>query len=150
VTGMRTKLDTWLSDARRRVQATPLGPIAEQIGRVEKIADGIAEISGLPNVRLGELVRFESGHAGFAAMLDRDVLGCVFLDDPAAIEAGDIVHGTGEVARVPVGPKLLGRVVDPLGHATLQHREQQLRQEEITTEIIELAAGAEASRTPFA
>jgi F-type H+/Na+-transporting ATPase subunit alpha len=115
VTGMQTKLDTWLSDARQRVQAMPLGLIAEQIGRVEQIADGIAEISGLPNARLGELLRFERGHAGFTAMLDRDVLSCVFLDDPAAIEAGDIVHGTGEVARVPVGPKLLGRVVDPLG-----------------------------------
>jgi F-type H+/Na+-transporting ATPase subunit alpha len=115
VTGIPTPLDSWLSDARQRVKATPLGPVAEQIGRVERIADGIAEISGLPNVRLGELLHFERGHAGFAATLDRDALGCVFLDDPAAIEAGDIVHGTGEVTRVPVGRKLLGRVVDPLG-----------------------------------
>ncbi len=112
---MLSGLESWLSDARRRVKATPLGPIAEQVGRVERIADGIAQISGLPEVRLGELVRFEGGQVGFAATLDRDVLGCVFLDDPGAVEAGDIVHGTGEVARVPVGRKLLGRVVDPLG-----------------------------------
>ena len=113
--GMLSGLESWLSDARRRVKATPLGPIAEQVGRVERIADGIAQISGLPEVRLGELVRFEGGQVGFAATLDRDVLGCVLFDDPGAVEAGDIVHGTGEVARVPVGRKLLGRVVDPLG-----------------------------------
>jgi len=115
VTGLPTKLDSWLGDARRRVQATPLGPVAEQVGRVERIADGIAEISGLPNVRLGEILHFQRGHVGFAATLDRDALSCVFLDDPSAVEAGDIAHGTGEVTRVPVGHKLLGRVVDPLG-----------------------------------
>jgi F-type H+/Na+-transporting ATPase subunit alpha len=115
VTGMPMNLDSWLDDARRRVQSAPLGPVAEQVGRVARIGDGIAEISGLPNVRLGEIVRFERGHVGFAATLDRDVLGCVFLDDSATVEAGDIVHGTGEVTRVPVGPKLLGRIVDPLG-----------------------------------
>ena len=115
MTGMLAELDFWLSDARRRVKSTPLGPTAEQVGRVKRIADGIALISGLPGVRLGELVRFERGHVGFAATLDRDSLGCVFLDDPEAIEAGDIVHGTGDVTRVPVGRKLLGRVVDPLG-----------------------------------
>jgi F-type H+/Na+-transporting ATPase subunit alpha len=115
VTSMLTQLDSWLDTARRRVRTARLGPSTEQIGRVEQIADGIALISGLPNVRLGELMRFKHGQVGFAATLERDALACVFLDDPEAIEAGDVVHGTGEVARVPVGPKLLGRVVDPVG-----------------------------------
>ena len=48
-------------------------------------------------------------------MLERDRVGCVLLDDVDAIEAGDTVRGTGDVVRVPVGPALLGRVVDPLG-----------------------------------
>ncbi len=108
-------LDAWLSDARARVKATPLAPTAEQVGRVERVADGIAVISGLPSVRLDELVRFERGQAGFATTLDRDFLGCVLLDDPEGIEAGDLVRGTGEVVRVPVGRSLLGRTVDPLG-----------------------------------
>jgi F-type H+-transporting ATPase subunit alpha len=47
--------------------------------------------------------------------LDRDALGCVLLDDIGGLEAGDRVHGTGEVVRVPVGPCLLGRIIDPLG-----------------------------------
>ena len=108
-------LDAWLGDARKRVEAMQLAPMAEQVGRVERVADGIALVSGLPGVRLGELVRFERGQVGFATTLDRDFLGCVLLDDPEAIEAGDLVHGTGGVVRVPVGRGLLGRTVDPLG-----------------------------------
>ena len=115
MTNTLADLDVWLGDARKRVEATTLAPIAEQVGRVEAVADGIALVSGLPDVRLDELVRFERGQVGFAITLDRDFLGCVLLDDPEAIEAGDLVHGTGGVVHVPVGPGLLGRTVDPLG-----------------------------------
>src|SRR6516225_4628217 len=108
-------LDSWLSKSRERVKAVPLAPLAEQVGRVERVADGIALVSGLAGVRLDELVRFERGQVGYAATLDRDSLGCVLLDDPGAVEAGDLVRGTGEVVRVPVGTALLGRTVDPLG-----------------------------------
>jgi F-type H+-transporting ATPase subunit alpha len=115
VTNTPANLDTWLRGAKERVRATPLAPVAEQVGRVEAIADGIALVSGLPNVRLDELVRFEHGQVGFALTLDRDVLGCVLLDETEGIEAGDRAGGTGTVVRVPVGPALLGRIVDPLG-----------------------------------
>ena len=115
MTDRLTNLDAWLSGARRRVGATPLAPVSEQVGRVERIADGIALVSGLPGVRLGELVQFARGQAGFATSLDRDSLSCVLLDDPDSVEAGDLVRGTGEVTRVPVGRRLLGRVLDPLG-----------------------------------
>ena len=108
-------LDAWLSKSRERVKAVPLAPMAEQVGRVERVADGIALVSGLADVRLDELVRFERGQVGYAATLDRNSLGCVLLDDPGAVEAGDLVRGTGEVVRVPVGTALLGRTVDPLG-----------------------------------
>lgn len=108
-------LDSWLKHAKERVEATPLAPVAEEVGRVESVADGIALISGLRDVRLDELVRFEHGQVGFASTLDRDVLGCILLDEMQGIEAGDRVRGTGEVVRVPVGPALLGRIVDPLG-----------------------------------
>ncbi len=105
----------WLTRARVKVGAAALGPRAEQIGRVEEIGDGIALISGLPTVRLDELLRFDKGQFGFAQVLERGHVGCVLFDDVNAIEAGDMVHGTGDVVRVPVGPALLGRVVDPLG-----------------------------------
>ena len=108
-------LDTWLTQARKRVSAARLTPTADEVGRVESVADGIAIISGLRDVRLDELIHFEQGQVGFALTLDRDTLGCVLLDDIDSIEAGHQVRGTGEVVRVPVGPPLLGRIVDPLG-----------------------------------
>lgn len=104
-----------LKDATARVQATPLGPMAEHRGRVEEIADGVAMISGLRDVRLDELLRFDGGQVGFAQVLEPDRIGCVLLDAAHALQAGDAVRGTGEVVRVPVGPGLLGRIVDPLG-----------------------------------
>ena len=115
MTGAPGDLDVWLDVARQRVAATPLKPTAEQVGRVESVADGIALVSGLTDVRLDELVRFARGQVGFAVTLDREGLGCVLLDDPEGIEAGDLVQGTGEVVRVPIGRGLLGRTVDPLG-----------------------------------
>jgi F-type H+/Na+-transporting ATPase subunit alpha len=110
-----TRADTWLEDARTKLGAAALGPQAEQIGRVEEVGDGIALVSGLPSVQLDELLRFDKGQFGFAQVLERDRVGCVLLDDVDSVEAGDTVRGTGDVVRVPVGPALLGRVVDPLG-----------------------------------
>jgi F-type H+-transporting ATPase subunit alpha len=115
VSDTRTNLDAWLKDARERVSAAPLAPRADEVGRVESVADGIAIVSGLRDVRLDELVHFEHGQTGYALTLDRDALGCVLLDDIDSVEAGHQVRGTGEVVRVPVGASLLGRTVDPLG-----------------------------------
>lgn len=105
----------WLKDAAACVESTALGPFAEHRGRVEEIADGVAMISGLPHVRLDELLRFEAGVFGFAQVLEPDRIGCVLLDAAHALQAGDAVHGTGDVVRVPVGAGFLGRIVDPLG-----------------------------------
>jgi F-type H+-transporting ATPase subunit alpha len=115
VNNIPANLDAWLTDARKRLSGTRLAPTTDEVGRVEAVADGIAIVSGLHNVRLDELMRFEHGQVGFALTLDRDSISCVLLDDIEAIEAGDQVRGTGEVVRVPVGPSLLGRTVDPLG-----------------------------------
>jgi F-type H+/Na+-transporting ATPase subunit alpha len=112
---LETRADTWLAQARIELDGTALGPRAEQVGRVEEVGDGIAIVSGLPNVRLDELLRFDKGQFGFVQVLERERVGCVLLDDVDAIEAGDMVRGTGDVVRVPAGPALLGRVVDPLG-----------------------------------
>jgi F-type H+/Na+-transporting ATPase subunit alpha len=115
VTDITASLDRWLRDAKARVGSAALAPSTEQVGRVEAVADGIAMVSGLADVRLDELLHFEQGQVGFATTLDRDSLECVLLDEPEGLEAGHRVRGTSEVVRVPVGPSLLGRVVDPLG-----------------------------------
>ena len=105
----------WLATASKTVAAATLGSHAEQIGRVEEVGDGVALVSGLPGVRLDEKLRFGRGQFGFAQVLERGRIGCVLLDDVDGVAAGDAVHGTGDIVRVPVGPGLLGRVVDPLG-----------------------------------
>ncbi len=107
--------DSWLATARQKLgQAQPVTKAA-QVGRVMEVGDGIAMISGLSNVRLDELLRFEGGQFGYAQVLEADHIGCVILDGADSVEAGQAVLGTGEVVQVPVGEALLGRVVDPLG-----------------------------------
>jgi len=105
----------WITTANDVLQKTTFGPRTEHRGRVKEIGDGVAMVSGLRNVRLDEVLRFEGGQVGFARVLDPDLIGCVLLDAVTDVQAGDAVFGTGEIARVPVGEALLGRVVDPLG-----------------------------------
>jgi F-type H+-transporting ATPase subunit alpha len=107
--------DAWLERGRAALTKAQPGAHANAVGRVEHVADGIALVSGLPDVRLNELLRFDGKCFGFALTLDADTIGAVLLDDGDAIAAGSIVTGTGQVVQVPVGPGLLGRVVDPLG-----------------------------------
>jgi F-type H+-transporting ATPase subunit alpha len=115
---MRTLADDlhgWVARVRPRVAALPVAPLLEHVGRVRRAGDGVAEVTGLPHTRLDELLVFEHGVRGLAADLREDGIGCVILGDASAVAAGSTVHGTGEVARVPVGEPLLGRVVDALG-----------------------------------
>lgn len=107
--------EDWLERASACVGDASIGPQVHQIGRIESIGDGVAMVSGLANARLDELLHFQSGQFGFVQTLDRDLIGCVLLDEAGGMEAGHLVTGTGEVVRTPVGPGLLGRVVDPLG-----------------------------------
>lgn len=108
-------LRTWASRSRERLGTLSLEPHLEQIGRVLQVGDGVATVRGLPSTRLDELLVFESGVQGLAVDLSEDAIGCVLLGNVTGIAAGGIVRGTGEVARVPVGEALLGRVVDALG-----------------------------------
>ena len=112
---MQPEPTDWLATARDTIGRTSLGPRATTRGRVEEIGDGVAMISGLHDVRLDEVLRFEGGQVGFARVLDPQLIGCVLLDAATDVEAGDAVFGTGEVVSVPVGEALLGRIVDPLG-----------------------------------
>ena len=101
--------------SRQRIRDLALEPRLEQLGRVVQIGDGVATVTGLPDTRLDELLVFEGGVHGLAVDLGEATIGCVLLDDATGIAAGSMVHGSGEVARVPVGDALLSRVVDGLG-----------------------------------
>ncbi|QCG95118.1 F0F1 ATP synthase subunit alpha [Azospirillum sp. TSA2s] len=108
-------LDAWMPGALRRLDGLDTAARLESVGRVESVGDGIAHVSGLPDVRVDELLLFPGGVAGLAMDLDEQI-GCVLLGDAAKVTAGGTVHGTGTVLRVPVGDGLMGRVVDPLGN----------------------------------
>ena len=85
------------------------------VGTVIEVGDGIAKIHGLSGVKANELLEFPNGISGLAMNLEEDSVGAVILGPQEAVKEGDEVRSTGQVARVPVGESLLGRVVDPLG-----------------------------------
>jgi F-type H+-transporting ATPase subunit alpha len=84
-------------------------------GLVVQVGDGIARAQGLSNVLSGELLEFENGAVGIAMNLEEDSVGVVMLGDQTGVNEGSLISRTGEVARVPVGNALLGRVVNALG-----------------------------------
>ncbi len=87
-----------------------------EVGRVVSVGDGIATIYGLENVQAGEMVEFDGGIKGMALNLEADSVGVVIFGADTTIKEGSTVKRTGTIVDVPVGPELLGRVVDPLGN----------------------------------
>src|SRR5690606_35784880 len=87
----------------------------QSVGTVTAVYDGIALADGLANVTANELVQFQNGVIGLALNLEPDSVGIVVMGDYTGIEVGDEVRTTGQIASVPVGDALIGRVVNPLG-----------------------------------
>ena len=87
----------------------------EEVGTVLNVGDGVAHVYGLDNVRSNELVEFENGAMGVALNLEESNVGVVLLDKVNSITENMSVKRTGEVASIPVGEGLLGRVVNMLG-----------------------------------
>lgn len=87
-----------------------------EFGAIRSVSTGIATVSGLPGVGFEELVRFPGGLLGIAFNLDEQEVGVVLLGDHSRLSAGDEVGRSGRVMDVAVGEKLMGRVLDPLGH----------------------------------
>ena len=87
-----------------------------EVGQVLSVGDGIARVYGLDNVQAGEMVEFPGGIRGMALNLESDNVGVVIFGNDRDIKEGDTVKRTGAIVDVPVGPGLLGRVVDALGN----------------------------------
>ncbi|HEY0803149.1 MAG TPA: F0F1 ATP synthase subunit alpha [Steroidobacteraceae bacterium] len=88
---------------------------ARNVGTVVSVTDGIVRIHGLADARYGEMLEFVGNTFGLALNLERDSVGAVVLGDYKHISEGSEVKTTGRILEVPVGPELLGRVVDALG-----------------------------------
>ncbi len=84
-------------------------------GTVVSVTDGICRIHGLSDVMQGEMIEFPGNTFGLALNLERDSVGAVVLGSYEHISEGDTVKATGRILEVPVGPELIGRVVNSLG-----------------------------------
>ena len=91
--------------------------LAEEVGKVLTVGDGIATVSGLENATYGEILLFTGGVRGMVQDLTDDSLGCILFDDDEEIISGSTVRRTGRVAAMPVGDAFIGRVVNALGVA---------------------------------
>ncbi len=85
-------------------------------GEVVYAGDGIIKIKGMGGVKYGELLVANGGARAIALNLEEDYVGAIILDDEESVITGDIIKSTGTIVAVPVGPQLLGRVIDPLGN----------------------------------
>src|SRR3989344_1118665 len=116
---MSTSVKELSSDIRKAIEELKHSPQVEKVGIVTRVGDGIAWIYGLSDCGFNEMIEIEatdgSKVTAFALNLTEDEIGSVLLGDDTLIKAGAKVTLTGKVLSVPVGPELVGRVVDPLG-----------------------------------
>lgn len=89
---------------------------AKEIGTVISVGDGIAWISGLPNVEYGEILLFDTGIKGMVQDLKQERVGCILFGDDSLISEGSIAMRTEKIAGIPVGNNYIGRVIDALGN----------------------------------
>lgn len=85
------------------------------VGAVLESGDGVARVSGLSNVSIMEMVEFQSGIFGVVLNLEESQVGIMILGSSGEVSEGDSVRATGNILSIPVGEKVIGRVVDPLG-----------------------------------
>ncbi|EQD76458.1 F0F1-type ATP synthase, alpha subunit [mine drainage metagenome] len=100
---------------KARIRKFEASVAEREVGTIVSVADGIVRIYGLSGARYGEMLEFADGTFGLALNLERDSVGAVVLGAYAQLTEGQEVKATGRILEVPVGPELLGRVVNPLG-----------------------------------
>jgi F-type H+-transporting ATPase subunit alpha len=100
---------------KNRIQNMDAGAQMRTQGTVVSVTDGICRVHGLSDVMQGEMLEFPKNTFGLALNLERDSVGAVILGEYEHITEGDVVKCTGKILSVPIGPELLGRVVNSLG-----------------------------------
>src|SRR2546421_12712756 len=100
---------------RTKIQNLDVGAKVRTQGTVVSLTDGICRVHGLSDAMQGEMLEFPDNPFGLALNLERDSVGAVILGKYEHISEGDTVKCTGRILEVPVGPELIGRVVDALG-----------------------------------
>jgi F-type H+-transporting ATPase subunit alpha len=101
---------------KQRIEKLDVSSQARNVGTIVSVSDGIVRIHGLADVMYGEMIEFPGGVYGMALNLEQDSVGSVVLGDYLGLAEGMTAKCTGRILEVPVGPELLGRVVDALGN----------------------------------
>ncbi|MCQ3829967.1 F0F1 ATP synthase subunit alpha [Microbulbifer elongatus] len=101
---------------KSRIDNLDVSTEAQNEGTIVSVSDGIIRIHGLADVMFGEMIEFEGGVTGMALNLERDSVGAIVLGDYKSLAEGQKCRCTGRILETPVGPELLGRVVDALGN----------------------------------
>lgn len=101
---LKESIESWTPEA-----------LAEQVGEVTTVGDGIATVSGLGQATFGEILLFADGVRGMVQDIRTNEIGCVLFNDDESVTQGSSVRRTGKTAGTPVGEAFLGRVVDALG-----------------------------------
>ncbi len=112
---MSLRPDEISSIIKQQIESYGAAIKTDDVGYVLQAGDGIATIYGLQSCMSGELLQFENNVYGMAQNLDEDSVGCVILGDDRQIREGTTVKRTGKTVQIPVGNKMIGRVVNPLG-----------------------------------
>ena len=112
---MSLRADEISSLIQKQIQGFDEGIELKETGRVISVGDGIARIHGLENAMAGELLSFPGNLAGMVLNLEEDNVGAILLGFDTDIKEGDEVKRTGRIMEVPIGPEMVGRVVNALG-----------------------------------
>jgi len=112
---MEIKTEEITSLLKQQLQKYQVELDVSEVGEVLMVGDGVARVSGLENVMSAELVELPNGVFGMALNLEEDNVGLVLFGESRLVKEGDLAKRTGRVVEVPVGPEMLGRVVNPLG-----------------------------------
>ena len=112
---MSDLIDNITADLQKQIDSYKPAVEVSEVGTVIEAGDGIARVDGLSAVRAQELVQFANGVMGIAFNLESDSVGVIIMGEYSGIDEGMTVRSTGQIASVPVGDALIGRVVNALG-----------------------------------
>ena len=110
-----THLPHLLDEVNKKIEETSFDMKEEEVGVIQQVNQVVVRAKGLPAASYGELIHFDNGATGMVMNLSSDGVEIALLDAPESLQAGGLVRRTGKQVEIPVGPNLLGRVVDPLG-----------------------------------
>ncbi|MCQ2364312.1 MAG: F0F1 ATP synthase subunit alpha [Akkermansia sp.] len=105
-----------VQELEAQIRQATAATVTENVGTIKAIGDGVARIEGLSNAMLNEMIEFPGGVMGLAMNLEENEVGAVLIGNGSHLREGDTCKTTGRLLQVPVGPGLLGRVVDTLGN----------------------------------